>query len=405
MSMARQFLMALFKRSQSAVSRGRSEYVELKLTASSCPELFQTRSIEDAYAFRSELELAERAGAVHLKPKATSDPPFDVASAQVNDLSQLARILDMPVRRDAVARAREALGRHIDDFPVLGEVLARWQKGQKVRGQEADDAIIGQIQDAIRVITKREGAVSDELLRRVSVRLFQDSKRIEAIAKWLDLLWSNSITPSGLDDSEIFSVLGLHKEPLPVLISGNLTVLMASRAVKLALPYLGFPPAHINAVVADGAPTGWRVLTIENRQTFHEFAEAASDQPGLILLYTGGMPSPSWKRVYMLLLKALPSKHTEVFHFGDLDLGGMRISAVISSAAVEAGFSLQPWMMDPATLTGLGHVLKPAPEAVSNAMSRTCRTIGWEALADQIEAFPGTLEQEAVLPDFPVVAT
>ena len=401
MSIAREFLLSLLKRSQNAVGQGKDEQVYLPLTASSCPKFFKNRNAEDANSFHSELELAERFKAIVVKKKPCWEIPTPVIRVTVHDLGNLARYLGVPLRRDAVSNAHDALDPHADDFPVLVEVMARWQKGLKVRGHEADDNVVTQIQDAIKVITERRKSAGDELLRRVSALLLGDSKRIEAIAKWIDILWFNSVAPSGLDDSEIFSAIGLYKEPLPILIAGDLTAIMSAAEVKLAHPYLGLSPAHIKGFIANGAQLYWRVLTIENRQTFHEFAEAALGQAGLVLLYTGGMPSPSWRRVYKLVFEALPKQNTDVFHFSDLDLGGMRISAVISETAGEAGFILRPWLMEPATLISMGHELKLTPEAVSKAMTRTSLAIGWHDLASQIETHPGTLEQEVVLPKFP----
>lgn len=401
MTIARAFLISSFNRSQNAVSRGKDERIDLKLTESSCPEFFSLRNIEDARAFRSELELAERFGAITIKPKAMVQPPLDVAGIAVKDLTGLAEFLGIPLRRDAVTKAHAMLDGYTSLFPVLTEILERWTLGLKVRGHEAADAVVAQMLDAIKLIAARRGAVSDELLRRVSAVMFGDSKRIEGIVKWIDVLWFNSVAPSGLEDGEVFSAVGLHKEPLPVLIAGPLTVVTSTMEVALVHPYLGFAPAHINGFLPDPAQKNWRVLTIENRQTFHEFAEAASKQAGLVLLYTGGMPSPSWRRIYKLVLNALPQQSTQAFHFGDLDEGGMRISAVIANSASEAGFNLEPWLMEPVTLIGLGHTLRPAARSVSSAMSRTCRSIGWHDLANQVEAHAGTLEQEVLLPQFP----
>ena len=401
MSIARAFLTSIFNRSQNAVSRGEDERIALRLTESSCPEFFSLRSIEDARAFRSELELAERSGAIEIRAKVMVQPPLDVAGVAVLNLAKLANFLGARLRRDSVSEARSMLDTHTGLFPVLTEVIERWSLGHKVRGQEATDASVAQILDAIRLISARRGVVRDELLRRVSAMMFGDSKRVEGIVKWIDLLWFNSIAPSGLDSSEVFSAIGLHKEPLPVLISGPLTVVTSTTTVGVVHPYLGFAPAHIAGFVPNPAVLSWRVLTIENRQTFHEFAEAASDQVGLVLLYTGGMPSPSWRQVYMLILKSLPRQTTQAFHFGDLDEGGMRIGAVIAGSAAEAGFTLKPWLMDPRELIGLGYALKPTAESVSSAMSRTCRSIGWNDLAIHVETHPGTLEQEVLLPQFP----
>ena len=59
MSIAREFLLSLLKRSQNAVGQGKDEQVYLPLTASSCPNFFKNRNAEDANSFHSELEFVD----------------------------------------------------------------------------------------------------------------------------------------------------------------------------------------------------------------------------------------------------------------------------------------------------------------------------------------------------------
>jgi hypothetical protein len=59
------------------------------------------------------------------------------------------------------------------------------------------------------------------------------------------------------------------------------------------------------------------LLTVENLTTFHELVGQRLHMPAAVLPYTGGMPSPSWKRVYRLLLTSLPVE-ARVFHWGDM---------------------------------------------------------------------------------------
>src|SRR3546814_14542537 len=85
----------------------------------------------------------------------------------------------------------------------------------------------------------RKSAVDEILLRRESTRLFSDSKRIEKLGKWLDVLLNDDIAPSGLMDGEVFSAIGLFKEPQPFLISAVATAHGDEISSPLFRPYHG----------------------------------------------------------------------------------------------------------------------------------------------------------------------
>jgi hypothetical protein len=125
------------------------------------------------------------------------------------------------------------------------------------------------------------------------------------------------------EDEEVYGELGLVKFPPTLLLAGDAVVELETEAVRLARPYLGLPP---NAILGFGGVGSTRVLlAVENLTSFHELARLARPGDGRLLVYTGGMPSPSWLRVFGLLLDALPAS-ANVHHWGDVDPGGFRIA-------------------------------------------------------------------------------
>lgn len=127
--------------------------------------------------------------------------------------------------------------------------------------------------------------------------------------------------------------IGLVKFPPTLLIAGNVTLSCGAGAVTTARPYVGLAPAAIAAAQVDGDSIRF-LLTVENLTTFHKLA--GRRPVGAIMLYTGGMPSPSWKRVYGHFLAALPQRAT-VHHWGDIDVGGFRIASHITKCCEDAG--------------------------------------------------------------------
>lgn len=251
------------------------------------------------------------------------------------------------------------------------------------------------------VMQVRRGASDEVLMRRESARLFNcsnGSKRIEKLGKWLDVLYTNDLSASGLEQDEVFSALGLLREPQPFLISANCIVSGRGLESRLFRPYHGLPMSRIEGFRFDALPSC--VLTVENKQTFHELAVLAEGSQACVV-YTGGMPSPAWHQVYAKLLKAIPLTTAKVYHFGDLDVGGFRIAYAIAQTVNSTGLHLMPWLMDPLQLKEEGHTLFEASQNQVNRMKHWCSRVGWESLADSILLAPGLLEQEAIRPKLP----
>src|SRR6185369_3477956 len=99
------------------------------------------------------------------------------------------------------------------------------------------------------------------------------------------------------------------------------------------------------------------LLTVENLTTFHEMALRQHESPQTLVLYTGGMPSPSWKRVYKILLSALPVA-AKVLHWGDMDAGGFRIADHLAACAEQFERCLMLHSMSSDTITQVSSVAR-----------------------------------------------
>ncbi|MBP5089923.1 DUF2399 domain-containing protein, partial [Pseudomonas chlororaphis] len=204
-------------------------------------------------------------------------------------------------------------------------------------------------------------------------------------SKHIDILTAETLSSPTRHWSEVFGALGLSKEPQPFLLAGVGKLRLTNQAdCAILQPYLGVA----NTVVTGYLGTANWLLTIENLTTFHQAARVLGATPKGLILYTAGMPSPSWGQAYQRILASLPNA-TPVYHWSDHDEGGFRIAARIAQFAAQAGFALRPWSMDAALWNGAGD---PASKTQQRSMIRSAVKAGWTDLASRIQ--PVLFEQE-----------
>lgn len=394
MSATRGVLERLLRRAESAHRRGADEAVAVRM--SSVAEYTSLRALADLEAFHADIALAERAGAITVERDMHAGDGGRLLRLRARDTTALARHLGVGLLEDRVAAAEDRLAPWRARFPVLDAVLAAWRANHKVRSAGPEAA--GDIADAARAAAARlDDAGEERILRRESVRLCGDSKRLEKLTRWLEILVTGELAASGLADTEVWAMLGLRREPQPFLLAGPGSVRLADMRLPLVRPYLGLPVETVQSIITDARC----LVSIENLASFHDAARA----PGaahVLLLYTGGMPSPAWRAAYARILRALPPT-AGVYHWGDIDVGGFRIASVLASSASGAGRTLQPWRMSPAALAPDARARGVAPTAtVLASMCYWAREAGWSEVADALGVQPLKLEQEALDPDLPV---
>jgi hypothetical protein len=194
--------------------------------------------------------------------------------------------------------------------------------------------------------------------RVFSVRVFNDSKRFEAIkSQFVMLARIGNAEWRRISTEEVLRELNLVANPSYIHLSGNWQFTTDhGEILNLGgfVPSLGFPAAQISSLQSVRAES---VLCIENLTTFHQYtrhikqvdngianlpsrSEAESTQPSLICIY--GNPSPAIRRV----LRLLPET-TSITLWSDLDYGGFNILSQLRRTVNE---QIQPFLMDIETL-------------------------------------------------------
>ncbi len=400
MSDARRVLGRLLRKGERARLRGDAAPVSLPMTEASAGDYLSLRTLAERDTFHAQVALAERAGAIAVQRDRHRGDGERLLRLTVTDLDALADHLGIALLDGRVGEAADLLSPWLPHFAVLGEVLDAWRNDRKVRGHGPEAA--PDLADAARAVQARlADAAHERILRRESARLFagrvQASKRLEQLTPWLDLLTRGALATDGVVEKEhIWAALGLRREPQPLLIAGSGTLLLDEGIeLPLATAFLGVPLDAVRGVRTHATC----LLTVENLASFHDAARAPG-AAGTLLLYTGGMPSPAWRRAYARVLDALPAG-LPVWHWGDIDDGGFRIAAVLAETASARGRRLQPWRMSPATVQRDGSEEHVPPATVLTAMCRWAERAGWHDVADDLRARPLSLEQEALPAELP----
>ncbi len=305
MSPAHATLERLLRKGERARLRGDESPASLPMTTTaSAGDYLALQTLAEREAFHAAIALAARARAIDVERDRHRSDGERLLRITVADLDALAAHLGLELLDTRAARAEGLLQPWQERFPVLDAVLQTWRRDRPVRGQGPEAA--ADLADAARAVAALQDAGGGErILRRESVRLFGDSKRLERLTPWLDLLATGDTAASGLAREEVWSAIGLRREPQPLLLAGRGHVDLDGTVLPLVRPYLGLPMEALRSLTSDAR----YLMTIENLASFHHAAAHPAAAQGL-LLYTGGMPSPAWRRACARITAGLQAKAT-----------------------------------------------------------------------------------------------
>ncbi len=197
-------------------------------------------------------------------------------------------------------------------------VVERWNAGRSALGLSPRD-----LNEALRLVRAADAAFTempwDRIpLRTRSARLLNDSKALErALPKLLSFLREIGRLDPDMEREDALRLLGLEKFPQPLLLAGPLRV--GDFSVS-DWTYVGLPPNAHGTLALQGHVRS--ILTVENLESFNRHVREGR-QAGDVILYIGGFPAPS---VIATLKRLIALSGVErVWHWGDVDAGGIRI--------------------------------------------------------------------------------
>jgi len=390
MPLADDVLADLLQRGERARLRGSDRAIQTAFTDAG--SAYWHQGYEERQRCHLRFAAAEHSGAVHLKWSRQGGEDRPLEKVRLLDMDKLATFLGTATVSESVRTARTLLNPWLAAYPRVAELLDAWASLKSPRGLGTGNA--RDFSDALRVLeTLKHGDGEDQIVRVLSRHLFQDTKRIEALARHIDLLTAEHLSAPARQQEEVFGALGLLKEPQPFLAAGTGTLtLHPAQQCPIVWPFVGASNRYVTGYF--GTPA-W-VLSIENLTTFHLSSQHPDAAAGLIL-YTGGMPSPSWCRAYVRILDSLPES-IPTYHWGDIDQGGFRIAAHIKNKCIHR-HAFHPWLMEAAQLERTAY--SEATEATRASMARHALDAGWEELSRTM--LSRTIEQEGIVIRLPAV--
>jgi hypothetical protein len=237
--------------------------------------------------------------------------------------------------------------------------------------------------------------------RTLSVRLFANSKRLAELRGALVAALrraSPQAAQFGDDDRALLAAHMLQRIPEYVPVAGPLVL----RAGEMLLDVRGLarglalPPDVLQAGEVHTCAAR-AVITVENATSFHELLTLRP--PDVLALYIGGFASPATLALLHAVRAAVPA--IGLYHWGDLDPGGLRILAHLRGSLGE----VRPLAMDQATFEQHRQHAQPLSQQdrkTLKSLRQHPRLADCVPLIDHLLAAGSKLEQEAVAP--PVAA-
>lgn len=218
--------------------------------------------------------------------------------------------------------------------------------------------------DLLTVLQSLPALTTETPFRVFSVRVFNDSKRFEAIKHQLVKLARIGLPEwKRIPAEEVLRELNLVANPSYIHLAGNWQI-TTDRGEILNLegfaPSIGFPAAQISSLRSVRAES---VLCIENLTSFHEYLRAHTALPtqhATICLM--GNPSPSIRQ----LLRLIPEE-TPVYLWSDIDYGGFNI---LSQLRKQVSHRVQPYLMDITTFENYVHLSRPLTKVDTHNLKR-----------------------------------
>jgi hypothetical protein len=360
------------------------------LTKSSLADYRDGTVLEAKENFEQTMQAAVDAGAVGVRWESFHGEKGFIERIDLVSAAALAAFLGVEPLDSRLARARALLSPLYIRYPVLPNVIERWEKLKNVRGMGPDS-----MQDWFdaTVVIDRTRAMGRNValsvpIREASARIFKDSKRIEKLASACDVLLLGSLDAEIRDPESVWQEIGLFREENPVRMAGKIFVERDRVVALLDTPYGAMSALSVARLVS--LPE--LVMTIENLTTFHSEARLRCDDT-VLLIYTGGMPSPSWRAMYRRLLLEIPN-NVPLYHWGDIDEGGFRIAARLAKDAKETGHALLPWRMSPEDVPL--EIRRPAKPSTLERIQYFAAEAGWGELGEALAAAGFTVEQEGL---------
>lgn len=296
-------------------------------------------------------------------------------------------------------------------LPALHDMQERIRSSGRLTPLLPEDPDLARdVLTALRELLK--AGFSETYIRVFSLLCYQDSKTFEKKVRSRLLLLVRRYHPLLVEsaegesdgDEDLMALIGLFRNPEIYEFCGPVRMTFGSPSKDSAEQTIGYAvfrqgaclhSASVKDLTSVDTSRVHRLLFIENRTSYDAYirSEHAADE---LVVYHGGFHGPTKLRFFRALADALAAQ-VAIQHWGDIDLGGLRIFLKIRQSIAP---SLQPWRMDRATLMVLKEKAVPFSTSYRKALERSLSDPQFTDFQDLIRAMLETglrLEQEAFI--------
>ncbi|CAH2716703.1 hypothetical protein BACCIP111895_03891 [Neobacillus rhizosphaerae] len=292
--------------------------------------------------------------------------------------------------------------------PILLEAFYQHVEGQLVNLRSAPSIIdldsLENTHDQLRalhtVLESRDFEISK---RRLSIQLFNDSKKFESMeSKIISVLQKYVYSEQDLTDDDILSELGVIDKLQSINVFGPITFEIQGQTLDLSLfdNSFGLDTKFIeNASISDVKAE--RIVTVENLTSFYDYIHyVKKHNKNYIVVYLGGFHNSLRRLLLEKILRFMKRHNMEVTfnHWGDIDLGGIRIWKHLSR---KLNISITPIFMDISTyMKYLAHGKKVETKGYLGQLKKLLEDPSFKEFHDLINLIlhnERTIEQEIIL--------
>lgn len=306
----------------------RQNVVRIRIDESHFPDYWDQHDVRERLEANAALLELERLGLVRLHWQKFEEKNWlsavDLVSEQIGSIYAVLRRTPRTQQETALcnllAEQTPVSGWHAD---FLNWVQAQLSKSLSIAPLDLQDPRKNaDLLLAISTIAQLDEPVLERIL---SIRLFNDSKRLETLLDAILLVLRRHDPDASLYGKDMNALLLAHhvaQVPEHILVAGPLILQTKDACLDIA-PFK--PSVAISAATLHNATSitcaARQVITIENATSFSEFA--AIGPKGTLLVFTSGFASPATLTLLQALERAHP--YLKFFHWGDIDVGGLRI--------------------------------------------------------------------------------
>ncbi|WP_162815058.1 Wadjet anti-phage system protein JetD domain-containing protein [Erythrobacter aureus] len=284
---------------------------------------------------------------------------------------------------DRIAPLLEGAASWIQDEIEAG--LLKWNRGDRAFRIEANN--LDRIETFTKLLLAIDRGVDGVDLRTFSNEAGVDSKAFERHKGTIIQIARRAFDWEDASEEEVLQQLGFRPFFQLVHIKGPISVPSMNLDASAVHPFIGLPPG-VGSMLQLRKPIK-AILTVENLTSFNRHTREV-DQPDVAVLYSSGFPGRPVVDALSRLAQIAPD--ATIHHWGDIDVGGIRIFRNIEQ---RIGRPVRPHLMNRDLAEQLGKPKEPKPALARIAGDNS----GVADLADYLsKGQPKHLEQEIVSP-------